>query len=129
MKTLVIALASAFTVIGTAANAAYDHYPARVTDVNPVYTGTGPRQECWNTRGGERCRTVDSGEQLLGYYVRYSYNGREYTTRMNRDPGRRLVPGRDIRDDGTPYATATFDCKTVNPIDRPGWCDQEGQGG
>jgi uncharacterized protein YcfJ len=76
-----------------------------------------------------RCRTVTAGRDTLqGYDVRYSYRGQEYTTRMPSDPGRRLILGRDIREDGTPYAMA-FDCRTVDPINRPGWCDQEGQGG
>jgi uncharacterized protein YcfJ len=50
------------------------------------------------------CRTVAlNGTGLQGYDVRYSYNGREYTQRMRSDPGRTLMPGRDIREDGTPY--------------------------
>ena len=38
----------------------------------------------------ERCRTVSNTvqeEKLVGYDVRYSYNGREQTVRMDRDPG------------------------------------------
>lgn len=52
-----------------------------------------------------RCRTVSAsnGDTLQGYDVRYTYRGQEYTARMASDPGRRLVVGRDIRDDGTPY--------------------------
>jgi uncharacterized protein YcfJ len=78
-----------------------------------------------------RCRTVSArnGETLQGYDVRYVYRGQEYTARMASDPGRRLLLGRDIRDDGTPYDVARFNCDTVDPINRPGWCDQEGQGG
>ena len=54
-----------------------------------------------------RCRTLASnGETLQGYDVRYSYRGQEYTARMASDPGRRLVLGRDIREDGTPYTYA-----------------------
>src|SRR5258708_1418399 len=54
------------------------------------------------------CRTVASnGETLQGYDVRYAYNGREYTARMASDPGRRLVLGRAIREDGTPYDYAS----------------------
>ena len=60
-----------------------------------------------------RCRTVASSDNSLqGYDVRYVYNGQEYTARMASDPGRRLMPGRDIRDDGTPYdytpSTSTY---------------------
>jgi uncharacterized protein YcfJ len=51
-----------------------------------------------------RCRVISSGSgDLQGYDVRYEYGGREYTTRMSRDPGRRLVLGDDVRSDGTPY--------------------------
>ena len=52
-----------------------------------------------------RCRMVgdtNSGA-LLGYDVRYEVDGREYVTRMNHEPGRRLALGRDINSDGTPY--------------------------
>ena len=51
-----------------------------------------------------RCRSVAEGpgEQLLGYDVRYEYQGREYVTRMDRDPGRRLRLGEEISWDGTP---------------------------
>ena len=54
-----------------------------------------------------RCRVIASGESgnnLLGYDVRYEYEGREYVTRMNSEPPRRLVPGRDINYDGTPLS-------------------------
>jgi uncharacterized protein YcfJ len=50
-----------------------------------------------------RCRIVgDSGRNLQGYDVRYAYRGREYVTRMDRQPGQRLRLGDDIREDGTP---------------------------
>jgi uncharacterized protein YcfJ len=50
-----------------------------------------------------RCRVVgDSGRSLQGYDVRYSYRGREYTTRMAQAPGNRLRVGDDIREDGSP---------------------------
>ena len=38
----------------------------------------------------ERCKSVNSTrteEKLIGYDVRYSYNGNEHTVRMDRDPG------------------------------------------
>ena len=53
-----------------------------------------------------RCRTVgDSGAtgNIVGYDVRYEYNGREYVTRMDRDPGRRLRLGDEVNYDGTPF--------------------------
>ena len=51
-----------------------------------------------------RCRTVgDSGPaNIVGYDVRYEYGGREYVTRMDHDPGRRLRVGEEINGDGTP---------------------------
>ena len=42
-------------------------------------------------RNVERCRTVQEvREARVGYDVRYVYNGREFQTRMDRDPGRFL---------------------------------------
>jgi hypothetical protein len=43
--------------------------------------------------GGERCRTETNWrdtDRVLGYEVTYRYGGREYTTRMDHDPGDRL---------------------------------------
>ena len=43
--------------------------------------------------GGERCRTETSyrdSDRVLGYEVTYRYGGREYTTRMDHDPGDRM---------------------------------------
>ena len=52
-----------------------------------------------------RCRTVAEGpRELMGYDVRYRYNGYEYTTRLSHDPGSRLVLGEDIRYDGLPFS-------------------------
>ena len=54
-----------------------------------------------------RCRVVSEGGgsgALLGYDVRYEYDGREYVTRMSNEPGRRLRVGRDINSDGTPLS-------------------------
>jgi uncharacterized protein YcfJ len=43
------------------------------------------------TRDVQRCRTVhEAREATLGYDVRYEYRGREFTTRLARDPGRLL---------------------------------------
>ena len=54
----------------------------------------------------QRCRTVsdsNAGSELIGYDVRYEYHGREFTTRLDHDPGRWLEVGRDIRRDGYPF--------------------------
>jgi uncharacterized protein YcfJ len=43
--------------------------------------------------GGERCRTVTNWrdtDRVLGYEITYRYGGREYTTRMDHDPGDRM---------------------------------------
>lgn len=50
-----------------------------------------------------RCRvTAENGARPVGYDVRYEFQGREYVTRMDREPGKSLRVGRDIRDDGSP---------------------------
>ena len=52
-----------------------------------------------------RCRMMagyDGGRE--GYEVRYEYNGQEYVTFMDHDPGRRLRVGEDISGDGSPRA-------------------------
>jgi uncharacterized protein YcfJ len=59
----------------------------------------------------ERCRVVDEvREATLGYQVRYEYAGREFTTRLDRDPGRNLR----VRVDVTPVEGAEL------PAPRPG---------
>lgn len=56
-----------------------------------------------------RCRAVaGTSGNLLGYDVRYEYNGREYVTRMDRDPGRRLRLGDDVNADGTPFDNVAY---------------------
>ncbi len=58
----------------------------------------------------QRCRTVrdasDSNRDLTGYDVRYEFHGRQYETRLDHDPGRYLVVGRDTRPDGAPFDAA-----------------------
>ena len=49
-----------------------------------------------------RCRTAADSGAVIGYDVRYRYQGNEYVTRMANDPGRRLLVGRDVNWDGTP---------------------------
>ena len=54
-----------------------------------------------------RCRNVAgsySGDRDA-YEVRYEYNGQEYVTLMDHDPGRRLRVGQDIAGDGTPLVS------------------------
>ena len=49
-----------------------------------------------------RCRMASQGGDPQGYEVRYDYRGRQFVTRMDRDPGNRLVVGEDTRPDGRP---------------------------
>ena len=65
-----------------------DAPPERVTEVERVPVD----------RNVERCRTVqETREATVGYDVRYEYMGRQFTTRMNRDPGRFVRLNVDIR--------------------------------
>ncbi len=52
-----------------------------------------------------RCRVVADSSNVQAYDVRYAYRGREYTARMDHDPGRYLDVGRDVNRDGTPFAS------------------------
>ena len=88
---------------------------ARVLESRPVYTGES-REECFNNRtrryeelrdrgyllNRSDCRIANYGGRISGYEVRYEYEGREYVTHMERDPGRRLFVGRDINSNGQP---------------------------
>jgi len=57
----------------------------------------------------QRCRTVtDSDAQIIGYDVSYDYNGRQFSMRLDHDPGRWLTVGQEIRDDGYPIEAASF---------------------
>ncbi len=49
-------------------------------------------------RNVERCRTVEEvREARIGYDVRYEYAGKQFTTRLDRDPGRFLRVRVDIQ--------------------------------
>ena len=65
-------------------------------------------------RNVERCRVVQEvREARVGYDVRYTYNGREFVTRLDRDPGRfvrvnvnvQLAEGAEIPPQGRPGPT------------------------
>ena len=50
------------------------------------------------SRDVQRCQTVaDYREQIVGYDVRYDYNGREYLTRMAHDPGQTVQVDVNVR--------------------------------
>ncbi|HET7546475.1 MAG TPA: glycine zipper 2TM domain-containing protein [Usitatibacter sp.] len=67
------------------------------------------RNRADNADERERCRTVRDGSSserdVVGYDVRYRYQGRDYETYLDHDPGRTLVVGQDTRADGTPLRT------------------------
>ena len=53
------------------------------------------------TRPVERCVTVDHWETVnAGYLVNYEYNGRQYSTVMDRDPGRYVPISVAVRSNG-----------------------------
>jgi uncharacterized protein YcfJ len=58
--------------------------PEQVTVDGQYRTVSGPEQHC---RAQTDLRTTDN---VLGYEVTYRYGGREYTTRMDHDPGDRM---------------------------------------
>jgi uncharacterized protein YcfJ len=50
------------------------------------------------TREVERCQDVaESRERIVGYDVRYEYNGREFRTRMPFDPGNQIAVNVEVR--------------------------------
>lgn len=53
------------------------------------------------TRPVERCVTVDNWSQVpAGFLVNYEYNGRQYTTVTNQDPGRFIPVSVQVRPSG-----------------------------
>jgi uncharacterized protein YcfJ len=54
----------------------------------PVASGPSRVDYVPETQNVQRCRTVDeSRDQIRGYNVAYRYQGRDYSTRMDYDPG------------------------------------------
>jgi uncharacterized protein YcfJ len=50
------------------------------------------------TRDVQRCENVaDATERIVGYDVRYEYNGREFRTRMPFDPGNQMAVNVEVR--------------------------------
>lgn len=64
--------------------------------------GYGNRgRERVETRPVERCETVDNWHQVpAGYLVNYEYNGRQYSTVTDRDPGRFIPVHVSVRSGG-----------------------------
>src|SRR4051812_22763799 len=57
------------------------------------------------TRQVERCRYVpETRERVVGYDVRYEYNGREFRTRMAYDPGPEMPVNVEVRPPAPPRA-------------------------
>ncbi len=62
--------------------------------------GYGGREQVV-TRPVERCVTVDNWSQVpAGYLVNYEYNGRQYSTVTDRDPGRFIPVHVEVRPNG-----------------------------
>jgi len=62
--------------------------------------GYGGRERV-ETRPVDRCVTVDNWSQVpAGYLVNYEYNGRQYSTVTDRDPGRYIPVHVDVRPNG-----------------------------
>ena len=62
--------------------------------------GYGGRERV-ETRPVDRCVTVDNWSQVpAGYLVGYEYNGRQYSTVTDRDPGRYIPVHVDVRPNG-----------------------------
>ncbi len=62
--------------------------------------GYGGRERV-ETRPVDRCVTVDNWSQVpAGYLVSYEYNGRQYSTVTDRDPGRYIPVHVDVRPNG-----------------------------
>ncbi|HNV88084.1 MAG TPA: glycine zipper 2TM domain-containing protein [Methylotenera sp.] len=64
--------------------------------------GYGNRgRERVETRPVERCETVDNWQNIpAGYLVNYEYNGRQYSTVTDRDPGRFIPVNVSVRSGG-----------------------------
>jgi uncharacterized protein YcfJ len=53
------------------------------------------------TRDVERCDTIaDATDRIVGYDVRYEYNGREFRARMPYDPGQEMAVNVEVRPPG-----------------------------
>ncbi|MDQ3027095.1 MAG: glycine zipper 2TM domain-containing protein [Pseudomonadota bacterium] len=88
------------TAVGAILGGILGHHLERRNDSN----------DAQNDLDFSRCRVVSDGgsSNIVGYDVRYEYNGREYVTRMDREPGRRLRLGEEVNHDGTPLNTSNY---------------------
>jgi uncharacterized protein YcfJ len=119
------AIAAAMTLGAIALPARADTFTqwAPVVSATPIYRHvSAPRQQCWNetvttdeyverrsafgtasidlapvARDVERCRTIDTGNDVLeGYDVIYRYQNRDVRTRLPYDPGQRMQVRVDV---------------------------------
>jgi uncharacterized protein YcfJ len=125
MKRMLVAVAAALMAPVPAAFAASYTTEAPVISVTPIQERIqSSRNECWsepvrvyerarNSRGGvyyeevpvernvPKCGTVRETKSVTtGYDVRYSYDGREYVTRMAQHPGNTVTIGVDVQPTG-----------------------------
>jgi uncharacterized protein YcfJ len=106
MKTIVLAAAGACALWGFAGSASAQVYgdTARVISATPIHDRVAaPRRDCRMEQAGaegnvQRCDTIaDAREVVVGYDVRYEYNGREFRARLDYDPGPQLPVNVEVR--------------------------------
>ena len=120
-RLLVACAALALSGTAVAADAQSFTQWAPVIRATPVYTHVSePQQQCWTervtttdqyvdrygtsritmhpiTHDVQRCRTVDTGRDILdGYDVTYRYQNRDFTTRLAYNPGDRIQVRVDV---------------------------------
>ena len=90
--------------------------------------GYGNRgRERVETRPVERCVTVDNWQNVpAGYLVNYEYNGRQYSTVTDRDPGRFIPVSVNVRSNG--YVSDVSYREDNDRCERRGWKRGQGYG-
>ncbi len=124
MNSTIVASALAAGLAGFAGQVMAQAYGdvARVVSATPIYDRVAvPRRECHVerittnesrpgpvadptvtagpvTREVQRCNQIaDATDRLMGYDVRYEYNGHEFRMRMPYDPGKEMPVNVDVR--------------------------------
>jgi uncharacterized protein YcfJ len=122
---------SVAAVLGTLAAPAFAQVygdTARVLSATPIYDRVAvPRRECRIEPGAaaeprepvardvERCDTIaDATERIVGYQVRYEYNGRQFSARMPYDPGEQMPVNVEVR---PPLAREGLRPRTPIPVE------------
>jgi uncharacterized protein YcfJ len=95
---------------------------------NDRFGNRGRGRERVETRPVESCQTVDNWQQVpAGYLVNYEYNGRQYSTVTDRDPGRYIPVHVEVRPNG--YVTnVTYQENRWNDDDSDDRYENRGRG-